>query len=87
MNSSRTPFFAPDGRGSTAKLRPVVQNDRSRQSTLTNDPVRHAPSLEAPGEILTSMAGDPRVQSSTSVNIQIAFPVLTQSLTKSIDQR
>jgi hypothetical protein len=33
------------------------------------------------------MAGHSRVHSSTMVNIRITFPVLTQSLTKSIDQR
>jgi len=33
------------------------------------------------------MAGHSRVQPSTMVNIRITFPVLTQSLKKSIDQR
>jgi hypothetical protein len=37
--------------------------------------------------VSTSIAGHSRVQSSTIVNIRITFPVLTQSLTKSIDQR
>jgi hypothetical protein len=40
-----------------------------------------------PNEVSTSMAGHSRVQSSTRVNMRITFPVLTQSLTKSIDQR
>src|SRR5206468_5106208 len=40
-----------------------------------------------PSEVSTSMAGHSRVHSSTRVNIRIIFPGLTQSLTKSMDQR
>ena len=51
---------------------------KCRKLTLSRNP---------PSEVSTSMAGHSRVQSSTRVNIRITFPVLTQSLTKSIDQR
>ena len=38
-------------------------------------------------DVSTSIAGHSRVQSSTTVNMRTTLPVLTQSLTKSIDQR
>jgi hypothetical protein len=40
-----------------------------------------------PSDVSTSIAGHSRVQSSTMVNIRITFPLLTQSVTKSIDER
>jgi hypothetical protein len=38
-----------------------------------------------PGEVSTSIAGHPRVQSSTTVNVRMTLPLLTQLLTRSND--
>ena len=35
-------FFAPGRQGSTAKLRPVIQNNRFRQTSLRRHPIQHS---------------------------------------------
>jgi hypothetical protein len=88
-NSNRTPaFFAPGGQRPPAKLRPVVQDNGFRQSSVAGDPIQHSShSLTTQPTCPPLIAGHSRVQSSTMVNIRITFPPLTQSVTKSIDQR
>src|SRR6185503_971359 len=38
---SHPSFFAPGREGSTAKLGPIVQNDRFRQSSLAGNPIQY----------------------------------------------
>jgi len=39
-------FFAPGGQGSTAKPRPVIQNDGFRQTSLRRHSIQHPPHLQ-----------------------------------------
>jgi hypothetical protein len=39
---AHAPFLTPGGQCPTAKLWPLIQNDRLRQSSLARDPVQHA---------------------------------------------
>src|ERR1700683_2518116 len=84
---SYSPFLTPGSQYPTAELRSVVRNNRFRQTSLRRHSVEHTSDSPSPSDVSTSIAGHSRVQSSTSVNIRIAFPLLTQSLTRSIDQR
>src|SRR5215472_6283190 len=88
MNSSRTPRSSLHA----AKARP--RNSGPLSNTMASGKplslaIRSSTrrTRNPPSEVSTSIAGHSRVQSSTTVNMRITLPVLTQSLTKSIDQR
>jgi hypothetical protein len=85
MNSSLTPRSSLHA----ASARPRNSGPLSRTMALLAhsrfDPARAALATRLRGVHFDGRHS--RVQSSTMVNIRITFPVLTQSLTKSIDQR
>jgi hypothetical protein len=80
-------FFAP---GRQARLRnsgplsKTIASGSPRSLAIRSSTRR---TRNPPSEVSTSMAGHSRVQSSTTVNMRITLPLLTQSFTKSIDLR
>lgn len=79
-------FFAPNRQGSSTKFRfplSTTMASGSPRSLAIRSSTRRT--RKPPKEKSASIAGHSRVQLSTMVNIRITFPVLTQSLTKSID--